>query len=147
MSNEIIESVYRTLLESSKEKNLNKKEEEEEEEEVTDAVKKLFIETASQHVKWVDIYKSMTMFWNSLQGDDKQDESATTTQAAFIVPLIVTFITVLQTDMQMSANVKDVVNANLAKLFTKKEHLETAKKVLKSLNAMEEDWFDNKLKL
>ena len=140
MSNEIIESVYKILLESSKDKNIKK-------EEITSEVAELFKNTAAQSVKWADIFKAMTKFWNSLQSEEAQDDSATTTQAAFIVPLIVTFITVLQTDMQMGTNVKDIVNTNLAKLFTKKEHLETAKKVLKSLNAIEEDWFDIKLKL
>lgn len=132
MSNEIIESVYKILLESSKDKNIKK-------EEITSEVAELFKNTAAQSVKWADIFKAMTKFWNSLQTKDKQDASATTTQAAFIVPLIVTFITVLQTDMQMDASVKDIVNGNLAKLFTKKKHLETAKEVLESLSAMKEN--------
>ena len=102
----------------------------------------LFKDAASKPVKWTDIYRCTTDFWNSLRSKDKLDETATEMQAAFVVPLIVTYITVLQTDMMMGANTLNIVSNHLSNLFKSQEHVDAAKEILETLNAYESEDFD-----
>ena len=101
---------------------------------VVEDAKEILNKTSKTPVKWANVFNCINNFRTNLQSKDKQDETATDSQVAFVVPLIATFVMVLETDVMMTDNAKEIIINQCASLFKNQQQIENLKEFIKTLD-------------
>ena len=101
---------------------------------VVEDVRKILQKASKTPVKWANVFNCINKFRTNLQSKDKQDETATDSQVAFVVPLIATFVMVLETDVMMTDNAKEIIINQCASLFKNQQQIENLKEFIKTLD-------------
>ena len=101
---------------------------------VVEDVRKILQKASKTPVKWANVFNCINKFRTNLQSKDKQDETATDSQVAFVVPLIATFVMVLETDVMMTDSAKEIIINQCASLFKNQQQIENLKEFIETLD-------------